>query len=98
MGAGLFWLNDPQWACPLARLSVRLNRWSKRGRWGQSSAPGKHNVTLSIDSTSIEAHRSAGGGKKGARKDDRSVARRTHHEIHALLMDFARLAIDSLAF
>ena len=120
MRAGLFWLNDGQWACIAPRLPMnltgperdddrriisgiihmlqcgarwrdcppeygpyttvynRFNRWSKRGRWGTIFEAlancGKHSITLSIDSTSIKAHRSASGGKGGS-TNRRSAAR-----------------------
>ena len=112
MRAGLFWLNDKQWACiaphlptnltgperdddrriisgiihmlqcgarwrdcpaeygPYTTIYNRFNRWSKRGRWSvifkALANCGRHGVTLSIDSTSIKAHRAAGGGKGGS--------------------------------
>ena len=120
MRAGLFWLNERQWACisphlptnltgpqrdddrriisgiihmlqsgarwrdcpaeygPYTTIYNRFNRWSKRGRWGAIFEAlancGKHSVTLSIDSTSIKAHRSASGGKGGS-TNRRSAAR-----------------------
>ena len=126
MRAGLFWLNDRQWACiaphlpsnltgperdddrriisgiihilqcgarwrdcppeygPYTTIYNRFNRWSKRGRWGAIFEAlancGKHSVTLSIDSTSIKAHRSPAAEKGGARTGDRPLTRRTHHE------------------
>ena len=112
MGAGLFWLNDRQWAriephlptgltgperdddrriisgiihmlqsgarwrdCPreygpYTTVYNRFNRWAKRGRWcaifEALAKPGKDAVALSLDSTSIKAHRCASGGKGGS--------------------------------
>src|SRR5438874_862952 len=112
MRAGLFWLNDRQWAriephlptgltgpdrdddrriisgivhmlqsgarwrdCPreygpYTTIYNRFNRWAKRGRWctifEALAKPGKDAVVLSLDSTSIKAHRCASGGKGGS--------------------------------
>ncbi|MET4448596.1 transposase [Bradyrhizobium sp. GM2.2] len=48
----------------------RFNRWAKRGRWcaifEALAKPGKDAVALSLDSTSIKAHRCASGGKGGS--------------------------------
>lgn len=48
----------------------RFNRWAKRGHWQAIfealTRGGNDCVTLSIDSTSIKAHRSASGRKGGA--------------------------------
>ena len=112
MRAGLFWLNDKQWAriaphlpsglqgpergddrriisgiihmlqsggrwrdCPndygpYTTIYNRFNRWAKAGRWSAIfealAKPGKHALVLSLDSTSIKAHRSASGGKGGS--------------------------------
>ena len=112
MRAGLFWLNDRQWAriephlptgltgpgrdddrrivsgiihmlqsgarwrdCPreygpCTTVYNRFNRWAKRGRWSvifeALAKPGKDAVALSLDSTSIKAHRCASGGKGGS--------------------------------
>jgi transposase len=117
--AGLFWLNDKQWArieprlpknlpgperdddrriisgiihmlqsggrwrdCPreygpYTTIYNRFNRWAKKGRWRAIfealARPGK-DVALSLDSTSIKAHRCASGGKGGS-KIRPSVAR-----------------------
>ena len=112
MRAGLFWLNDRQWArlrpnlpsgltgperdddrriisgiihmlqsgghwrdCPreygpYTTIYNRFNRWAKRGRWQAIfealAKLGKDSVALSLDSTSIKAHRCASGGKGGS--------------------------------
>ena len=112
MRAGLFWLNDRQWAriephlprgltgpdrdddrriisgiihmlqsgarwrdCPreygpYTTIYNRFNRWAKRGRWcaifEALAKPGEDGVVLSLDSTSIKAHRCASGGKGGS--------------------------------
>ncbi|WP_148312102.1 IS5 family transposase [Bradyrhizobium japonicum] len=131
MRAGLFWLNDRQWAriephlprgltgpdrdddrrivsgiihmlqsgarwrdCPreygpYTTIYNRFNRWAKRGRWcaifEALAKPGEDGVVLSLDSTSIKAHRCASGGKGGAQSQaiGRSRGGRTT-KIHAL--------------
>ena len=64
-----------RWRCPqiygpYTTIYNRFNRWAKRGRWQAIfealAKCGKDSVTLSIDSTSIKAHRSASGGKGGS--------------------------------
>jgi hypothetical protein len=49
----------------------RFNRWAKKDRWQAIFAalakPGKDAVALSLDSTSIKAHRCASGGKGGSK-------------------------------
>src|SRR4051812_43646499 len=91
MRAGLFWLNDRQWACMAPQLPTNLTGPEREddrriisgivhmlqcgARWRDCLANcGKDSVTLSIDSTSIKAHRSASGGKGGS-MNRRSVAR-----------------------
>jgi transposase len=120
MRAGLFWLNDRQWArlrpnphsgltgperdddrriisgvihmlqsggrwrdCPreygtYTTIYNRFNRWAKRRRWQAIfealAKLGKDSVALSLDSTSIKAHRCASGGK-GGNAVKRSVVR-----------------------
>src|SRR5450755_1707405 len=124
MRAGLFWLNDRQWAriephlptgltgpnrdddrriisgiihmlqsgarwrdCPCeygpyTTVYNRFNRWAKRGRWRAIfevlAKPGEDAVVLSLDSTSIKAHRCASGGKGGAQSSNWPLARRPH--------------------
>lgn len=41
---------------------------------------GKDSVALSLDSTSIKAHRCASGGKGGVQSSDRSIARRAYNQ------------------
>ena len=59
---GARWRDCPPEYGPYTTIYNRFNRWSKRGRWGAIfdalANCGKHSVTLSIDSTSIKAHRS----------------------------------------
>src|SRR5207302_8337376 len=68
---------------PYTTVYNRFNRWAKRGRWyaifEALAKPGKDAVALSLDSTSIKAHRCASGGKGGSiirRSADRAVAAR----------------------
>jgi transposase len=76
--SGARWRDCPRDYGPYTTIYNRFNRWAKRGRWeaifSALSKPGKDSVTFSLDSTSIKAHRSAGGGK-GGRTRRRSDAR-----------------------
>jgi transposase len=75
---GARWRDCPPEYGPYTTIYNRFNRWAKRGRWRAIFEAlancGKDSVTLSIDSTSIKAHRSASGGKGGS-MNRRSVAR-----------------------
>jgi transposase len=63
---------------PYTTIYNRFNRWAKRGHWKAIfealARCGKDGVSLSIDSTTIKAHRSASGGKGGS-MNRRSAAR-----------------------
>ena len=54
---------------PYTTTYNRFNRWAKREHWQAIfkalARCGKDGVTLSVNSTSIKAHRSASGGKGG---------------------------------
>jgi transposase len=67
---GARWRDCPPDFGPYTTIYNRFNRWAKRGHWQAIfealARGGKHGVILSIDSTSIKAHRSASGGKGGA--------------------------------
>src|SRR6476661_4663005 len=56
--------------CPYTTIYNRFNRWAKRGRWcaifEALAKPGEGSIVLSLDSTSIKAHRCASGGKGGS--------------------------------
>ena len=66
---GARWRDCPPDYGPYTTIYNRFNRWAKRGHWQAIfealARCGKDGVTLSIDSTSIKAHRSASGGKGG---------------------------------
>ena len=55
---------------PYTTIYNRFNRWAKRGRWcaifEALAKLGKDSVALSLDSTSVKAHRCASGGKGGS--------------------------------
>lgn len=67
--SGARWRDCPREYGPYTTIYNRFNRWSKRGRWRAIfealARLGKDAVTLSLDSTSIKAHRCASGGKGG---------------------------------
>jgi transposase len=83
------WRDCPREYGPYTTIYNRFNRWAKRGRWcaifEALAKPGEDRVALSLDSTSIKAHRGASGGKGGSvirRSAARAEARTT--KIHAL--------------
>ena len=63
------WRDCPRDYGPPTTIYNRFNRWARRGRWSAIfealAKPGDGALTLSLDSTSIKAHRSASGGKGG---------------------------------
>src|SRR3954467_5296252 len=67
---GARWRDCPSEYGPYTTVYNRFNRWAKRGRWSAIfealAKPGKDAVALSLDSTSIKAHRCASGGKGGS--------------------------------
>jgi transposase len=75
---GARWRDCPLDFGPSTTICNRFNRWAKRGHWQAIfealARGGKEGVTLSIDSTSIKAHRSASVGK-GGNMNRRSAAR-----------------------
>ena len=68
--SGARWRDCPLEFGPYTTVYNRFNRWAKRGRWRTIfealAKPGKDPVVLSLDSTSIKAHRCASGGKGGS--------------------------------
>jgi transposase len=68
--SGARWRDCPREYGPYTTVYNRFNRWAKRGRWSAIfealAKPGKDAVALSLDSTSIKAHRCASGGKGGS--------------------------------
>jgi transposase len=81
---GSRWKDCPSVYGPPTTIYNRFNRWSRRGLWQRIFATlvsaAEIPDELAIDSTSVKAHRSAGGGKGGRRfrpSGDRvAVARR----------------------
>jgi len=78
--SGARWRDCPPAYGPYTTIYNRFNRWSRQGIWfeiferltGSSGITG----TVAIDSSSIKAHRSAGGGKGGhtAKQSDARAA------------------------
>lgn len=76
--SGARWRDCPVEYGPYTTIYNRFNRWSRQGIWfeifetltGTSAITG----TVAIDSSTIKAHRSAGGGKGGLTRK-RSAAR-----------------------
>ncbi|MCP1928039.1 transposase [Bradyrhizobium elkanii] len=68
--SGARWRDCPREYGPYTTIYNRFNRWAKRGRWcaifEALAKPGEDGVVLSLDSTSIKAHRCASGGKGGS--------------------------------
>src|ERR1700755_3311263 len=68
--SGARWRDCPREYGPYTTVYNRFNRWAKRGRWcaifEALAKPGKDAVALSLDSTSIKAHRCASGRKGGS--------------------------------
>ena len=67
--SGARWRDCPPEYGPYTTIYNRYNRWAKAGRWQAMftalAKSGKDKIALSLDSTSIKAHRSASGGKGG---------------------------------
>ena len=76
--SGARWRDCPAEYGPYTTIYNRFNRWAKKGRWRAIfealAKPGKDAVALSLDSTSVKAHRCASGGK-GGKKIRPSAAR-----------------------
>src|SRR6202140_3542251 len=76
--SGARWRDCPSAYGPYTTIYNRFNRWSRQGIWfvifealtGSTGITG----TIAIDSSTIKAHRSAGGGK-GGRTSKPSAAR-----------------------
>jgi transposase len=81
--SGARWRDCPGEYGPYTTIYNRFNRWAKKGRWRgifeALAKPGKDAVALSLDSTSVKAHRCASGGK-GGNTSDRPLAGRPHHQ------------------
>lgn len=63
------WRDCPREYGPYTTIYNRFNRWAKKDRWRAIfealAKPGKGAAVLSLDSTSVKAHRCASGGKGG---------------------------------
>src|SRR5512139_1733392 len=87
--SGARWRDCPNEYGPYTTVYNRFNRWAKRGRWQAIfealAKLGKTSVTLSLDSTSVKAHRCASDGKGGEHNQaiGRSRGGRTT-KVHAL--------------
>lgn len=68
--SGARWGDCPREYDPYTTVYNRFNRGANRGRWcaifEALAKPGEDGVVLSLDSTSIKAHRCASGGKGGS--------------------------------
>jgi transposase len=76
--SGARWRDCPSDYGPYTTVYNRFNRWSRQGIWFEIfetlSGSGAITGTVAIDSSTIKAHRSAGGGKGGPTRK-RSAAR-----------------------
>jgi len=76
--SGARWRDCPPSYGPYTTVYNRFNRWSRQGIWFEmfEALTGSTGITgtVAIDSSTIKAHRSAGGGK-GGRTAKRSAAR-----------------------
>ena len=82
--SGCRWCDCPPEYGPPTTIYNRFVRWAKRGVWERMfeelSRRGRLAETQMIDSTHIKAHRSAAGGKGGAKSGDRTLAWRAQYE------------------
>jgi transposase len=82
--SGCRWCDCPAEYGPPTTIYNRFVRWAKRGVWERMfqelSRRGRSTETQMIDSTHIKAHRSAAGGKGGAKSGDRTLAWRAQYE------------------
>lgn len=71
LGSGCRWRDCPPTYGPRTTVYNRFNRWSRRGLWRAMLASlaeaGWVTESAALDSTYVHAHRSASGGKGGAR-------------------------------
>ena len=78
--SGCRWCDCPPEYGPTTTIYNRFVRWAKRGVWEslfrELADRGRSTATQMIDSTHVKAHRSASGGKGGAKSGHWSVARR----------------------
>jgi transposase len=75
--SGCRWRDRPAAYGPHTTVYNRFNRWSRRGFWramlAALAAAGWVEETAALDSTYVEAHRSAHGGKGGRRRRPSAV-------------------------
>ena len=82
--SGCRWCDCPPQYGPPTTIYNRFVRWARRGVWEnlfrELADRGRSTDTQMIDSTHIKAHRSASGGKGGAKTGDWTLARRAQYE------------------
>lgn len=82
------WIDAPPEYGPKKTLYNRYVRWAAKGVWVRLfealAAAGGPPTQVLIDSSAVKAHRSASGGKGGARPGDRPIEGRGQDKIHAL--------------
>ena len=82
--SGCRWIDAPPDYGPRKTLYNRYVRWAVKGVWGRlfealAQADGPPAQVL-IDSSAVKAHRSAAGGKGGAKSGRRALARRANDQ------------------
>ena len=87
--SGCRWKDCPPEYGPPTTIYNRFARWAERGVWERLfrvlAARGRSGDVQMIDSTHVKAHRSAGGGKRGARRQTIGRSRGGRNtKIHAL--------------
>ncbi|MET4631840.1 transposase [Bradyrhizobium sp. I1.8.5] len=86
--SGARWRDCPRQYGPYTMIYNRFNRWAKRERWCAIFQAllklGKDAVVLSLDSTSIKAHRCASGGKGSTIRQSTARGGGRTTTIHAL--------------
>jgi len=78
------WRDVPPEYGPAKTIYNRYTRWARRGVWqrifAKVAAAGPIPEELALDRSNVKAHRSASGGKGGARASGRRLARRPNNE------------------
>ena len=82
--SGCRWKDCPEEYGPPTTVYNRFTRWAERGVWEglfrAFAQRGRSTETQMIDSTHVKAHRSASGGKGGAKTGDWPLTRRAQYE------------------